>query len=82
MFNDTELDTHRFDQNMNYNYITRFKFCLSLYPLLILTCTPFKRECILIRIRFCDTNSVGNSSNPNNVRKTSIIVSFGTNPLN
>ena len=28
---------------MNYNYITRFKFCLSLHPLLIiLTRTPFK----------------------------------------
>ena len=29
----------------NYNYITRFKFCLSLYPLLKLTRTPFKDNC-------------------------------------
>ena len=27
---------------INYTYLTRFKFCLSLYPLLILTRTPFK----------------------------------------
>ena len=25
-FNDTRLDTQRFDQKINYNYITRFKF--------------------------------------------------------
>ena len=41
MFNDTGLDTHRFVQKINYAYIIRFKFCLSLYPLLILTRTPF-----------------------------------------
>ena len=29
-------------KKMNYNYITWFKLCLSLYPLLILTPTPFK----------------------------------------
>ena len=29
-FNDTEIDTQRFDQKVNYNYITRFNFCL--YP--------------------------------------------------
>ena len=46
-FNDTELDTlDRFDLktymyiHILYNYITRFKFWLSLYPLWILTCTP------------------------------------------
>ena len=32
--------TQRFDLN-NYKYITRFKFCLFLNPLLILTRTPF-----------------------------------------
>ena len=31
-------------KKMNYNYITRFKFRLSLYPLLIPTRTPFKTE--------------------------------------
>ena len=31
---------HRFDQKMNYNYITQFKFCLSLYPILILIALP------------------------------------------
>ena len=41
-FSDTGLDTQRFDQKMNSNYLTRFKFCLSLDPLLILTPTPFK----------------------------------------
>ena len=41
-FNDTGFDTQRFDKKMNYNYITRFKFGLFLYPLLILTRTPFK----------------------------------------
>ena len=37
-FNDTGLETQRFYQKNNYNYITRFKF---IYPLLILTRTPF-----------------------------------------
>ena len=32
----------RTDKKMDYNYITRLKFCFSLYPLLILTCTPFQ----------------------------------------
>ena len=41
-FNNTRLDTHTFLQKINYIYLTRLKFCLSLYPLLILTCTPFK----------------------------------------
>ena len=30
MFNDTGFDMQRFDQKINYNYITRFKFVLSL----------------------------------------------------
>ena len=42
IYNDTGLDTQRFDQKINYNYITLFKFWLSLYPLLILTRTLFK----------------------------------------
>ena len=37
------LDTQRFDQKINYNYISRFNFWLSLiYPLVIVTRTPFK----------------------------------------
>ena len=41
MFNDTGLEI-RTDliKKTNYNYITRFKLCISLYPLLILTRTP------------------------------------------
>ena len=31
-FKDTGLNTHRFDEKMNYNYITQFKFCLCPYP--------------------------------------------------
>ena len=45
-FNDTGLDTHRFDQKLKYNYINRFKFCLSLYPLLVLTRTLPLTNCI------------------------------------
>ena len=42
MFNDTGLDAQRFDQKLNIIIIiTQFEFFLSLYPLLILTCTPF-----------------------------------------
>ena len=51
-FNDTGPDTHRFDQQMNYKCINRFEFCLSLYPLLILTRTPFKKH---ININFLNT---------------------------
>ena len=54
-FNDTGLDTHRFGKKMNYNYTTRFKFFLSLYPLLIL---PLKDYvgcfCWLIKLVFID----------------------------
>ena len=32
MFNDTGLNTQRFGKKKYYNSITRFKFCLSLYP--------------------------------------------------
>ena len=41
-FKATGLDTPIFDKKITYNYITRFKLCLSLYPFLILTRTPFK----------------------------------------
>ena len=37
-------DMQRFDQQINYNYTTRFKFWLSLYPLLVLTYTPFESK--------------------------------------
>ena len=43
-FNDTGLDSQRNDQKINYNYITRFKFFLTIY--LILTRTPFKLKTV------------------------------------
>ena len=46
-FNNTGLITHRFDQNINYNYISRFNFCSSLYP-----CTPGFTE-----VTFCNFTS-------------------------
>ena len=36
-------------KKMNYNCINRFKFCLSLYPLLILTRTPFNNSLRVIK---------------------------------
>ena len=47
-FNDTELDKQRFVQKIKYNYLTRFKFWLTLYLLLLLSRTPFNiNNCIL-----------------------------------
>ena len=40
-FNNVHYDSYIW-LTKKFIYITRFKFCLSLYPLLILTCTPFK----------------------------------------
>ena len=41
----TKLNKQRFDHEINYNYITWFKFWLSLLPLLILNRTPFNWHC-------------------------------------
>ena len=42
-FNDTWLDTNRFDKKINFYYTTRFKFCLSFYPLWYSPALPLKR---------------------------------------
>ena len=62
--NDTGLDTYRFVQKINYTYLSRYKFLLSLYPLLILTRTPFKCDlnddiCVPYNLVGMSTNRTG-----------------------
>ena len=39
-FNNTGLDMQRLDQKINYNYLTQFKFRLSLYPIILCIAVP------------------------------------------